>query len=99
MEEDETIGDERNEMQVFPNNYQNRSNFTVTPSSQSECSLDRQSSKSGDNISSNQSTKKRVNIKKPVTPDYEGLESGDTSVMNADFEDDGRTRYLTMTGS
>lgn len=84
-----------------------RTNSNVTPSSQSECSLDRQSNQSTEFFTNQQTatattgSKKRVNIKKPSTPTYEGLESGDTSIFNADMDDcneESRSRYMTMTG-
>lgn len=40
-----------------------------------------------------------MNIKKPTTPTYEGLESGDTSILNGDTEEEEcKNKYLTMTG-
>lgn len=87
---------------------------TVTPSSYSESSLD---AKSHDCLSNRSSSKKRVNIRtdpshirsqreSPEIANYEDLESGETSVLNADMYSLERyntrksmdSNYLTMTG-
>ena len=84
----------------------------MTPSSCfSESSFDRKSSKSIDFLTQSHSSKKRVNIKTETdgssVVNYEDLESGETSVFNAEIEeydpDNYNTRrsrdsYLTMTG-
>ncbi|XP_053949439.1 uncharacterized protein LOC128857718 [Anastrepha ludens] len=88
---------------------------TVTPSSYSESSLD---AKSHDCLSNRSSSKKRVNIRtdplhvrsqreSPEITNYEDLESGETSVLNADVHSLERyntrrsmdSNYLTMTGT
>lgn len=110
-----------NELQHFENfsavQSTRHGSSTVTPSSYSESSLDVKLSKSQDCLST-RSSKKRVNIRTDIlhvrsglnSPDianYEDLESGETSVLNADDNSLERyntrrsmdSNYLTMTGT
>ncbi|XP_055635109.1 transmembrane protein 169 [Toxorhynchites rutilus septentrionalis] len=111
--------DDLNELQHF-NPLKDSS--TVTPSSISESSLDRKSSKSHELLTgSGKRSKKRVNIRTDIDEissrqspsaicNYENLESGETSILNADMDqcslDQYNTRrshssdnYLTLTGT
>lgn len=110
--------DDLNELQQF---HPLKDSSTVTPSSISESSLDRKSSKSHELLTgSGKRSKKRVNIRTDVDEissrqspsavcNYEDLESGETSVLNADMDQYSLDRYnskrsmspdnyLTLTG-
>lgn len=110
---------EENELNLYENISQKplRSS-TVTPSSFSESSFDEaRSTKSHEMLTGRGSSKKRVNIKtdldnegkektSPVGMEYEDLESGETSILNADQTSLDRFNsrkmsdsYLTMTGT
>lgn len=110
---------EENELNLYENISQKplRSS-TVTPSSFSESSFDEaRSNKSHEILTGRGSTKKRVNIRtdldndgkektSPVGLEYEDLESGETSILNADQHSLDRFNsrkmsdsYLTMTGT
>ncbi|XP_053670136.1 transmembrane protein 169 [Anopheles nili] len=97
--------DDLNELQQF---HPLRDSSTVTPSSISESSLDRKSSKSAELLTggSGKRSKKRVNIRTDLdeiggrrTPsaicNYEDLESGETSVLNAELDQHSLERYNT----
>lgn len=101
MDED----DDLNELQQF---HPLKDSSTVTPSSISESSLDRRSSKSHELLTggSGKRSKKRVNIRTDMdeingrrTPsaicNYEDLESGETSVLNGDMDQYSLDRYNT----
>ncbi|XP_019543463.3 transmembrane protein 169 [Aedes albopictus] len=111
--------DDLNELQQF---HPLKDSSTVTPSSISESSLDRKSSKSHELLTgSGKRSKKRVNIRTDVDEissrqspsavcNYEDLESGETSVLNADMDQYSLDRYnsrrsmspdnyLTLTGT
>lgn len=101
MDED----DDLNELQQF---HPLKDSSTVTPSSISESSLDRRSSKSHELLTggSGKRSKKRVNIRTDMdeingrrTPsaicNYEDLESGETSVLNGDMDQYSLDRYIT----
>lgn len=91
----------------------------VTPSSYSESSFDGKSNRSHDCLTT-RGSKKRVNIRadivmekniknSPVSTNYEDLESGETSVLNTELDQNSLDRYnthisntdsyLTMTGT
>ncbi|XP_035794912.1 transmembrane protein 169-like [Anopheles albimanus] len=115
--------DDLNELQQF---HPLKDSSTVTPSSISESSLDRKSSKSAELLTggSGKRSKKRVNIRTDLDEidhrrspsaicNYEDLESGETSVLNAELDDQqsldryntnrsygsSADNYLTMTGT
>ncbi|XP_058821828.1 transmembrane protein 169 [Topomyia yanbarensis] len=111
--------DDLNELQQF---HPLKDSSTVTPSSISESSLDRKSSKSHELLTgSGKRSKKRVNIRTDVDEissrqspsaicNYEDLESGETSVLNAEIDQYSLDRYnsrssqspdnyLTLTGT
>ncbi|XP_053690657.1 transmembrane protein 169 [Sabethes cyaneus] len=111
--------DDLNELQQF---HPLKESSTVTPSSISESSLDRKSSKSHELLtSSTKRSKKRVNIRTDIDEisnhqstsaicNYEDLESGETSVLNAEIDQCSMDRYnarnshspdnyLTLTGT
>ncbi|XP_055607575.1 transmembrane protein 169 [Uranotaenia lowii] len=111
--------DDLNELQQF---HPLKESSTVTPSSISESSLDRKSSKSHELLTgSGKRSKKRVNIRTDVDEissrqspsaicNYEDLESGETSVLNAEIDQYSLDRYnsrrsmspdnyLTLTGT
>uniref|UniRef100_A0A182QAR9 Transmembrane protein 169 n=1 Tax=Anopheles farauti TaxID=69004 RepID=A0A182QAR9_9DIPT len=99
--------DDLNELQHF---HPLKDSSTVTPSSISESSLDRKSSKSAELLTSGGSgskrSKKRVNIRTDLDEigrrrspsaicNYEDLESGETSVLNAELDQQSLERYNT----
>ncbi|XP_053659710.1 uncharacterized protein LOC128708755 [Anopheles marshallii] len=98
--------DDLNELQNF---HPLKDSSTVTPSSISESSLDRKSSKSAELLtggSGSKRSKKRVNIRTDLDEigrrrspsaicNYEDLESGETSVLNADLDQHSLERYNT----
>ncbi|XP_058129275.1 transmembrane protein 169 [Anopheles ziemanni] len=97
--------DDLNELQQF---HPLKDSSTVTPSSISESSLDRKSSKSAELLTggSSKRSKKRVNIRTDLDEigrrrspsaicNYEDLESGETSVLNADLDQQSLERYNT----
>ncbi|XP_052869325.1 transmembrane protein 169 [Anopheles cruzii] len=97
--------DDLNELQQF---HPLKDSSTVTPSSISESSLDRKSSKSAELLTggSGKRSKKRVNIRTDldeigrrrspsVIGNYEDLESGETSVLNAELDQHSLERYNT----
>uniref|UniRef100_A0A182K0T0 Transmembrane protein 169 n=1 Tax=Anopheles christyi TaxID=43041 RepID=A0A182K0T0_9DIPT len=97
--------DDLNELQHF---HPLKDSSTVTPSSISESSLDRKSSKSAELLTggSAKRSKKRVNIRTDLDEigrrrspsaicNYEDLESGETSVLNAELDQQSLERYNT----
>uniref|UniRef100_A0A182XV45 Uncharacterized protein n=1 Tax=Anopheles stephensi TaxID=30069 RepID=A0A182XV45_ANOST len=97
--------DDLNELQHF---HPLKDSSTVTPSSISESSLDRKSSKSAELLTggSGKRSKKRVNIRTDLDEigrrrspsaicNYEDLESGETSVLNAELDQQSLERYNT----
>lgn len=97
--------DDLNELQQF---HPLKDSSTVTPSSISESSLDRKSSKSAELLTggSGKRSKKRVNIRTDLDEigrrrspsaicNYEDLESGETSVLNAELDQQSLERYNT----
>ncbi|XP_041763014.1 uncharacterized protein LOC121588759 isoform X2 [Anopheles merus] len=97
--------DDLNELQHF---HPLKDSSTVTPSSISESSLDRKSSKSAELLTggSGKRSKKRVNIRTDLDEigrrrspsaicNYEDLESGETSVLNAELDQHSLERYNT----
>uniref|UniRef100_A0A182J0L1 Uncharacterized protein n=1 Tax=Anopheles atroparvus TaxID=41427 RepID=A0A182J0L1_ANOAO len=97
--------DDLNELQHF---HPLKDSSTVTPSSISESSLDRKSSKSAELLTggSGKRSKKRVNIRTDLDEigrrrspsaicNYEDLESGETSVLNTELDQQSLERYNT----
>uniref|UniRef100_A0A182P636 Transmembrane protein 169 n=1 Tax=Anopheles epiroticus TaxID=199890 RepID=A0A182P636_9DIPT len=97
--------DDLNELQHF---HPLKDSSTVTPSSISESSLDRKSSKSAELLTggSGKRSKKRVNIRTDLDEigrrrspsticNYEDLESGETSVLAAELDQQSLERYNT----